>query len=100
MRGICVYVASLHDKIFKILPMKETGDSTLPTYLCNLCIEIKGAAATYPVLADMREYVDFVNIAHYLSNNDVETPVIRTQMFRMQSLISAIERKVGELDGN
>lgn len=101
MNTVSVYLESLHSKIFKILPQKEDCNPNLPKYLESLCIEVKGAYEVFPELGQLNEYIDLVNILHYLALNTFDEVTCRTQMFKMQSLITASQAKLGgDVDGD
>lgn len=94
MSAISVYLDSLHDKIFKILPQKDENNPNLGKYLNSLCIEVKGAYQAFPSLQEHREYIDIVNTLCYLALNEFDKPTCKSQMFKMQSLITALEERL------
>jgi len=95
METVRIYVDSLHGKVFKILPQKEEHNPNLEKYLMNLCIEVKGAYCVFPELAKISEYIDLVNILHYLYHHDFDVMTCRVQMFKMQTLINSIQARLG-----
>ena len=55
------FLGSIIGKIYKVLPLKEEGNSYLPEYLDSLLVQLKGALVTYPGLSSNVRYITVIN---------------------------------------
>lgn len=95
---IMSYLVNLQNKIFKLLPMKESyasgADNHLDEYLDNLCDNIEGAFVNFPELAECSALVDVQNnIAFLNANKDVSFKKWRSTVLRSTRLVHDIVDK-------
>lgn len=77
------YFTRLVNSIFKILPMKESGESTLPIYLKSLQSEITGLASVVEVAKDDAMILQLVSILQYQADNpDCPVEETRREVFK------------------
>ena len=77
------YIRGLVDRFFKILPLWENNEESLPTYLDSLLMELNGFNGLMYVLNDDRDYVSLLAILQYLIDNpDTNTNVVKREIFR------------------
>ena len=88
------YIRGLVDRFFKILPLWENNEESLPTYLDSLLIELKGFNGLMYVLNDDRDYVSLLAILQYLIDNpDTNTNVVKREIFRAISICNKLRAK-------
>ena len=90
MRG--TYFYSLVGKIFKILPMREDGDTDdYRAYVDALWAEMSGALKLFPDLWEQPKYIAVLNIIGFLSMNEVSVAKCKREVFQAISLIQQIQ---------
>lgn len=95
MKG--TYFYSLVGKIFKILPLREAGDTVeFHAYVDALWAEMSGALKLFPELWDNNKYISVLNIVGYLSMNSVDVAKCKREVFQAINLIQQIQ----DGDGN
>lgn len=92
MDTLQTYLTGLQNKVFKLLPMRESydmgNDNHLEEYLVNLCANCDGAFACHPSLALMREIVEVRNNIEFLKNNiDLDFKKWRAIVLRSTRLV-------------
>lgn len=88
------YIRGLVDRFFKILPLWEGNEDSLPTYLDSLLIELKGFNGLMYVLNDDRDYVSLLAILQYLIDNpDTNVSVVKREVFRAISICNKLRAK-------
>lgn len=76
------YFQNLINRFFKILPMKESEEETLPTYISSLQIELLGMKSLIPELQDNSSFLSLLAVLQYFEDNpDCETAVVRREVF-------------------
>ena len=86
------YFKSLINSFFKILPMRENEDTTLPTYMCSLRAELLGCQSLIPQLTEDTSYLTLLSILQYLIDNWAEeVPVVKREVFRAINICSKLE---------
>ena len=88
------YVRGLVDRFFKILPLWETQEESLPTYLESLLLELKGFNGLMYVLHDDRDYVSLLAILQYLIDNpETSVHIVKREVFRAISICNKLHAK-------
>lgn len=86
------YFYSLVGRIFKILPLREEGDTdAFRTYVDALWMEMSGALKLFPELWNNSKYVSVLNIIGYLSMNEVDVAKCRREVFQAINLIQQVQ---------
>lgn len=86
------YFHSLINRFFKILPMRESSEATLQTYMCSLRAELLGCSHLIPDIGDSASYITLLSILQYLIDNHNEpVPVIKREVFRAINICSKLE---------
>lgn len=96
MRGTAMYnyMRGLVDRFFKILPMWEDNEDSLPIYLESLLLELEGFNSLMYAFKDDGEYVTLLSILRYLLNNpDTEVRVVKREVFRAISICNRLRFK-------
>lgn len=88
------YFTRMISRFFKILPMWESGEKTLKTYMESLSVELSGSRN---VLGDAVDCADFISLAailqYFIEHPDSDTGTVRREVFRAISLCDAIKAK-------
>lgn len=104
MTAIETYLVNLRNKIFKLLPMRESFDSGidnhLPEYLDNLLNNCQGAFVCYANLSAIKEFVEVCNNLAYMREEvgDIDFGKWRSMVLRSTRLVQTIlARNYGEV---
>lgn len=77
------YFSCLINRLFKILPIRESGEASLPVYIDSLQIELCGCVNLIPVLHTNAMYLALLAVLQYLKDNpDYPVRDVRRQVFR------------------
>lgn len=88
------YVRGLVDRFFKILPLWESQEESLLTYLESLLLELKGFNGLMCVLHDDRDYVSLLAILQYLIDNpDTSVHTVKREVFRCISICNKLRAR-------
>lgn len=94
------YMRSLVDRFFKILPLWEDGEETLPTYLDSMLIELSGFRSMMFALHHDHDFVTLMAIVQYLIDNpETKTRTVRREVFRAISICNKLSAKYGTKEG-
>ncbi len=85
-------IASLKNRIFKILPLKEEENENLPVYLDSLKIQIVGMMETEIGSLYRRELYETYCLLQYFSVHDFNASVCKREVFRILHLWEAREK--------
>ena len=82
-RLLANYFDSLVDRFFKIIPIREEEDETLPVYMQSLQMELIGCRDFIPSLGTDASYLTLLSILQYLVEHpECEFRVVRREAFR------------------
>lgn len=88
------YLRSLINLFFKILPLKESGERSLETYMKSLQAELLGCNALVEVIHDDSMFLSLVSILQYLIDNpDCDVVFVRREVFRAISICNKLREK-------
>lgn len=76
------YLKDLIRKLKKIITLKEQENPYVLDYIDSLSIDIEGSMITYTPLNECNRYITVLNIVNYLSQNDVEFPKCKREVFK------------------
>lgn len=86
------YFKSLVDHFFKILPMREDGEESLPTYIRSLQIELIGCKDFIPELQDDADYLTLLGLLQYMADNpDCSVREVRREVFHAISICNKLK---------
>lgn len=88
------YMRSLVNRFFKILPIRESGEDSLGTYMQSLQLELLGCRELIFAVHEDSEFVSLLNILQYL----IDTPecslvVVKREVFRAISICNKLKAK-------
>lgn len=94
------YMRNLVDRFFKILPLWEEGEETLPAYLDSMLIELSGFRSMMFALHHDHDFVSLMAIVQYMIDNpETETRTVKREIFRAISICNKLSAKYGTKEG-
>lgn len=88
------YFEMLVDSFFKILPMKEDGEKTLPEYLRGLQIHMLGCKRLIDSIDHNSRYVVLLSILQYfIDNPGCEVAEVKSQVFAAIQICKKLAKK-------
>lgn len=88
------YMRSLVNRFFKILPIKESGEDSLETYMRSLQSELLGCKELIVAIHEDCEFVSLLNILQYLIDNpECSLVIVRREVFRAISICNKLKAK-------
>lgn len=88
------YFSSLINQIYKILPIKESGEPTLPQYLNSLVRELVGANSLFEKTENDSMFLSIIAVIGYLSeNDDCDTKIVKSDVFRAINMCKKLQKK-------
>lgn len=94
------YMRSLVDRFFKILPLWEEGEESLPTYLDSMLVELSGFRSMMFALHHDHDFVTLIAIIQYLIDNpETSSHTVKREVFRAISICNKLSSKYGTKEG-
>lgn len=91
------YISSLVNHFFKILPIRENGESSLDTYMRSLQAELLGCAELIQAIHDDALFVTLISILQYLIDTpDCPVPVVKREVFRAISICNKLKERYAD----
>lgn len=88
------YLRSLVNRFFKILPIRESGEDSLDTYMRSLQSELLGCKELVIALHEDPEFVSLLNILQYLIDHpECSLVVVKREVFRSISICNKLKAK-------
>lgn len=87
------YLAALVSRFFKILPIRETEETTLPIYIQSLQAEMLGCKVFVEELGSNADFLSLLSILQYLRDNP-NCPVsdVRREVFKAINICGRLKR--------
>ena len=86
------YFDSLVNSFFKILPIREDGESTLPVYIKSLQAQILGCKELISILDNNSNILALVSILQYLRDNpDCPIKDVKREVFKAISICNKLK---------
>lgn len=100
MNGMNDFIGNYFDamiaKIFKILPMWESAEKSLPVYLDSLCAELYGSTKVFMSISADASYVTLISIVESFRGGLItELPVVRREVFHMIAICEQLRDRYG-----
>ena len=89
----CNYLSYLIDKVYKILPLKESETETLQSYLNSLQIELIGSTQLIDVLKDDPKFLTLLNTIQYFISNESDHKTYKREVFKCIRIIESLQNK-------
>lgn len=91
------YFKTLVNQFFKILPIRENEEASLPTYMRSLQVELLGCKEFIPLLCEDAAYLTLLGILQYLIDNPQCTVrEVRREVFRAISVCNKLKAQYAE----
>lgn len=91
------YFRTLVNRFFKILPIREDGDQTLPTYLKTLQVELFGLRSLIPDVGNDPMFLTLLSVLQYFRDTpDAPVEDVRREVFRTINICKKIARRADE----
>lgn len=88
------YFKSLVNCFFKILPIRENGEDTLPVYIKSLQSELLGCKELICELNNDSNFLTLVSILQYLRDNpDCPVPDVKREVFRAIAICNKMKAR-------
>ncbi len=88
------YFRSLVNLFFKILPLKESGERSLETYMRSFQAELLGCGALVEAIHGDPMFLSLVAILQYLIDTpDCEVSFVRREVFRAISICNKLKER-------
>ena len=88
------YMRSLVNRFFKILPIRESGEDSLETYMRSLQSELLGCKELVIAIHEDCDFMSLLNILQYLIDNpECSLVVVKREVFRAISICNKLKAK-------
>lgn len=88
------YLRSLVNRFFKILPIRESGEDSLETYMRSLQAELLGCKELIVAIHEDPLFMSLLNILQYLIDNpECSLVVVKREVFRAISICNKLKAK-------
>lgn len=93
------YFRSLVNSFFKVLPMRENNEDSLPAYMRSLQLELLGCKEFIIAIQDNSMYLTLLAILQYLIDNpECKVSEVKKEVFRAISICNKLQSQyVGEV---
>ena len=86
------YLESLINRFFKILPIRESGEETLATYMRSLQSELIGCEKVIVELNNDASILSLISILQFLIDNpDYPIPYVKSEVFKAIRLCNKLK---------
>lgn len=89
------YFSSMIGQFYKILPMWEDREKTLPYYMCSLENEMLGNKWLIEATGGDSMYMSLLGILSFLQTGEPELPEVRREVFKAISICKKLKEKYG-----
>lgn len=92
------YLNALTAKIFKALPMRQSGEipvDLLMSHLSSTYVDATGYMIGNPELEDDKDFQTVLNILAYLGTNEVDEKVWKREILKATNLLNKVEERTG-----
>lgn len=87
------YLDRLVNKIFKILPLKESQYDTLDVYIHSLLCELHGSRMLISELGNDTNFLAIISTLEYLLKTEESDKIFKREIFKCISLVRQIQSK-------
>lgn len=89
---LCNYFGTLVNQFFKILPMRENNEESLPVYIESLQVELLGCNGLVEALEFDPSFLSLVNILQFLIDNpECSVKVTKREVFKAISICNKLK---------
>lgn len=80
------YFGTLVNQVYKILPMRESSQESLPKYVWRLEAELLGCNSLLPSIKEDSYFASLLSILHYLSENSADCQIARVKQLVFEAI--------------
>ena len=91
------YLSSLVNQFFKILPLKESNEKSLPVYIKSLQREIIGFKSLVDGLGYDRDIIVLLSILEYMILEDPDVSIVKAEVFRAINICKKLNERFEEV---
>ena len=93
------YLRTLVNLFFRILPIWESGESSLDTYMRSLQAELLGCKELVEAIHEDPMFLSLISILQYLIDTpSCPTPVVKREVFKAISICNKLKAKYAVLN--
>ena len=95
-----LFAKKLHafvNQFYKILPIKESGEPSLPQYMKSLQREMLGCRSLILALENDAQYLSLLAILQYLIDNDCDVATVRSDVFKAIGILKKMQARFSKL---
>lgn len=94
---LCNYFRNLINRFYKILPMREEDEPTLPVYIESLCHELIGCEKLIYALDCDARFLSLIAILKYFSENpDCSVKEVKREVFKAISICGELDKRISK----
>ena len=94
------YFEKLVNRFFKVLPIREDGEKTLPIYIRSLLSEIVGCKEVVDKLDNNPDILTLISILQFmLDNPDTSVADVKREVFRAIAICNRLKSEFGDKSG-
>lgn len=87
-----MFLNSMIGAVYKILPMNDNEDTTLPSHLDSLYVQLVGGAETYPELKYCQYYHSIINIVRYFRTQEYDKRTCKREVFKCTNILDRLTK--------
>lgn len=90
------YLEKLIGRFYKILPLRESGETTLKQYILSLQREMVGCRGFIDALKNDDRYLSLLSMLQYMIDNDIDVKTTKSDVFRAISILKQLQQKYAQ----
>jgi hypothetical protein len=91
------YLSALVNRFFKILPIREAEDATLPIYIQSLQSEMMGCKVFVEELGNTPEFLSLLSILQFLrDNSDCPVKTVKREVFKAINICGKLKKNYSQ----
>lgn len=87
---------ALVNQFYKILPIKESGEPSLPQYMKSLQREMLGCKSLILALENDAQYLTLLSILQYMIDHDCDVATVKSDVFKAIGIIKRMQAKLDQ----
>ena len=87
------------NQFYKILPIKESGETTLNNYMKSLMREMLGCKKLICALNDDPQYLTLLAILQHHIDEDCDVATVKSDVFKAINIIKSMQKRYAEQNG-
>lgn len=87
-----LFLKTMIGATYKILPMHDNEDITLPQHLDSLYIQLVGGSEFYPELKYNQRYYSIINIVQYFRNHEYDKKTCKREVLKCTNLLEKLSK--------